>query len=41
MIESPETPAAVAIREIAETLSTRLAPKIPAATRIKRPLSVL
>ena len=41
VIESPETPAAVAIREIAETLSTRLAPKIPAATRIKRPLSVL
>jgi MinD-like ATPase involved in chromosome partitioning or flagellar assembly len=41
VVESPDTPAAVAIREIADTLSTRLAPKVPAATRIKRPLSVL
>ena len=41
MIRAPESPAAVAISAISETLAGRLAPKVPAAARIKRPLSVL
>ncbi len=41
VLSQPDSPAAVAITDIAETLADRLAPKVPAATRIKRPLTVL
>ena len=41
VLEQPESPASVAIAGIAAELATRLGPKIPAAARIKRPLSVL
>jgi ATP-binding protein involved in chromosome partitioning len=41
IVSQPDSPAAVAIGEIAETLVTRLAPKVPAAARIKRPLGVV
>ncbi len=41
VLSQPDSPAAVAIADIAATLADRLAPKVPAAARIKRPLTVL
>jgi ATP-binding protein involved in chromosome partitioning len=41
VISQPDSPAATAITQIAAELDSRLAPKVPAAARIKRPLSVL